>query len=172
MKEEYIDHEYVLAKPEQIWDILTDVKDWPLWQVASHVEPPAGPLCEGATFQAELSGRTWQITVTEADRPHRLVWVGRTRGLSAVHEWSFVREAVDTSEVVTKETVSGWMLPLAYPLTKRRIARDDARWLTDLTRMAENRWVEHPKPGRIPAQRRGAAVRHQGVRLPLASGGR
>lgn len=141
MKEEYVDHEYVLAEPERIWDILADVDDW------SH----------------ELGGHRCQMTVAESDRPRRLVLLGRSHGLTSRHEWELTPAATGTCEVVTKDTISGWMLPLTHPLIGRRVAKDDARWLTYLTRRAEGRWVERP-----PAKPRpGVASRWRRVKHPL-----
>lgn len=144
MREEYVDHEYVLAEPERIWDILSD---------------------EGATFSAELGGRTWRMTVIEADRPRRLVWVGHTWGLTSRHEWELIPAATGTCEVVAKETISAWMLPLTHPLAKRRVAQDDASWLTYLTRRAEGRWVERPQA----EPRHAAATRWRRAKHPLAA---
>lgn len=124
------------APAERLWDILADVKAWPEWQAASHVRLPQGAVEKGATFEAGLGGITWTISVTEADRPRKLAWVGRRTGLWGVHEWEFVEEAGRT-RATTRETMHGWLLPFLYPVARRRLSRTDEKWLAGLKTRAE-----------------------------------
>lgn len=124
------------APAERLWDILADVKAWPEWRAASFVRPPAGAVKKGTTFRAGLGGLTWAISVTEADRPRKLAWVGRRTGLWGVHEWEFVEEAGRT-RATTRETMHGWLLPFVYPMVRRTLPRTDRKWLADLKARAE-----------------------------------
>jgi len=121
---------------ERLWDILTDVKNWQKSQGTSCVEPPAGPFGEGSRFVASGGGVKWKIAVTEADRPRRIVWVGRRVGLAAIREWKFEQIAGKT-RVVSREEMSGWMLPLVYPLVKTQMLRKTKMWLNSLKSRAE-----------------------------------
>jgi hypothetical protein len=135
MKVEY--HTEVNCTAERLWDVLTNAEAWPEWQGTSYIEPPSGPLQTGTSFPVELGGMKWTVTVTEANRPTRLVWVGRRTGLRGVHEWEFVERGTK-SEAVTRETVSGWMLPLLYPIARKRLPQTDEKWLADLKGRAES----------------------------------
>ena len=127
----------VKAGAERLWDILTDVKSWPEWQVTSYIKPiPAGPLKEGSTFKVKLGGLTWNLTVTEAERPKKVSWLARRTGLNALHEWEFVEKG-GTTKAVTRESMSGWMLFLSYPIAKRNLQKADEKWLSDLKSRAE-----------------------------------
>jgi uncharacterized protein YndB with AHSA1/START domain len=121
---------------ERLWEILTDVKAWPEWQGTSYVEPPAGPLQKGSTFVAELGGHRWNLTVTEADRPRRLVWTGRHMGLEAVHEWEFAQTGGRT-RAISRDSVSGWMLLFIHAMVERRVSDTDANWPVRLKFRAE-----------------------------------
>lgn len=122
---------------ERLWDILANVKAWPEWEAASFVRSPTGAVETGTTFQAGLGGLVWAVSVTEADRPRKLAWVGRRTGLWGVHEWEFVEEAGRT-RATTRETMHGWLLPLLYPMVKRTLAHTDEKWLADLKARAES----------------------------------
>lgn len=125
------------ATADRLWDILADVKAWPEWQGTSFIEPSLEPLRPGAAFPVELGGLKWTLTVTEADRPRKLVWVGRAMGLKAVHAWEFV-EAQGRTTATTRESVSGWTLPLFYPIVRRKLPEADEKWLAALKTRAES----------------------------------
>jgi hypothetical protein len=127
----------VESTAERLWDVLADVKSWPEWQGTSYVDPPVGPLQKGSTFVAELGGHRWNLTVTQAERPGRLGWVGRQTGLEAIHEWEFV-EIEGKTLAVSRDSMSGWMLFLAYPMIKKALSTHDEKWLADLKVKAEN----------------------------------
>jgi hypothetical protein len=40
-------------------------------------------------FEVKLSGIKWNITVTKAEWPKKLVWMGKAYGLKTIHEWEF-----------------------------------------------------------------------------------
>jgi hypothetical protein len=134
MRVEY--HVEVDSTAERLWDVIADAKAWPEWQGTSYIEPPPGPLQTGTSFPVELGGMKWTVTVTEAERPTKLAWVGRRTGLKGVHEWEFVQRGAKT-EAMTRETVSGWMLPLVYPVAKKKLPQTDEKWLVDLKARAE-----------------------------------
>lgn len=127
----------VEAPAEKLWDILADVKSWPEWQGTSYIEPPDGPLQQGSTFVVELGGLRWNTTVTEADRPKRLVWEARRKGLRAIHEWDFV-EAGERTTALTRESMSGWMLLFTYWMAQKRLRQYNEKWLNDLKSTVES----------------------------------
>jgi hypothetical protein len=125
---------------ERLWDMLADVKAWPEWQGTSYVKPPAGPLERGSTFVAELGGHRWNLTVTEADRPKRLVWTGRQMGLRAVHEWELVGTGAGV-KAISRESMSGWLLLFISATVKKRVSETDEKWLACLKSTAESALV-------------------------------
>ena len=127
----------VVSTAERLWDILADVKAWPEWQGTSYVDPPTARPQEGSTFAAELGGHTWNVTVTEADRPRRLVWSGRQMGLKAVHEWEFA-EAGGRTQALSRDTISGWPLLVARAAVGKKVSEHDQKWLASLKVKAES----------------------------------
>ncbi len=126
------------AKAEKLWDILTDVDSWPLWQGTHFVKTAEpGRIKEGSTFTAELGGLKWALKVTKAEKPHKIVWDAKYIGLKAVHGWEF-NETNGRTTVTTYETMTGWMVFLTYPITKKRLSNVDEKWLDDLIVRAEN----------------------------------
>jgi hypothetical protein len=129
----------VQAGAEKLWNILTAVQSWPEWHRTSYVrsiEP--GPLQEGSVFIAELGGIRWNITVKKANKPFSICWTGKRLGIEAIHEWEFQEERGKT-RVITRESMSGGVLILAYPIVKRRLSKYDYKWLVDLKSKAESR---------------------------------
>lgn len=128
----------VQAKAEKLWEILTDVESWPSWQGTPFVKlSKPCRIIKGSTFVAVLGGSTWHLVVTKAERPHKIVWEGRCLGLKGVHEWEFVEDKGKT-KVTTRETMTGWMLFIIYPITKKRLSHTDEKWLADFKLRAES----------------------------------
>jgi hypothetical protein len=127
----------VQAKPEKLWDILTDFKSWIEWRWTSYFNPmPTNAGKDGSTFVVELGGHKWNMTIEQSERPNRITWLARQTGLSTLHEWEFLEQGGIT-RVVTRERMSGWMLFFVYPIVKRNVQKTDERWLSDLKSRAE-----------------------------------
>jgi hypothetical protein len=113
------------------------VQSWTQWLETSYAKSiTSGSLNEGSTFSAELGGIKWNLAVIKAKKPERICWMGRRFGIKAVHEWEFFKEGEKT-KVVTRESMSGWMLLLTYPVIKARLSKYDKKWLADLKTRAE-----------------------------------
>jgi hypothetical protein len=84
-----------------------------------------------------LGGMKWNLFVTKAERPHKIIWEGRRLGIKCVHEWEFKKENENT-RVETRENMTGWFLFLTYPIARKRLAAADEKWLDDLKTAAES----------------------------------
>jgi uncharacterized membrane protein len=126
------------AGADKLWDILTDVDSWPRWQGTHFVKlSEPGRIAGGSTFVAELGGVKWELRVTKAEKPNRIVWVGQRPGLKAVHEWEF-NEVGGKTLVTTKESMTGCMLFLARRRARTILSNTDRKWLNDLKARAES----------------------------------
>ncbi len=129
----------VQAGAEKLWNILTNVQSWPEWHRTSYIRSvESGPLKEGSAFVAELGGIRWNIKVIKANKPFSICWTGRRLGIQAIHDWEFVEEKGKT-KAITRESMSGGVLILTYPIVKRRLSKYDYKWLVDLKSKAESR---------------------------------
>jgi hypothetical protein len=99
------------ARPEVVWDTLTDLRTWPEWMPgvkAMQVDPP---VRVGTTFTWKAGPGTIRSEIVESERPYRVAWKGRTLGIDAVHVWRMTPDG-DTTRVSTEESWSG-LLPRA-----------------------------------------------------------
>jgi hypothetical protein len=67
----------IAAPAERVWELLTDVGRWPIWNTT--VDRVAGQVALGAavTVYTKMSpGRAFPVTVAELDAPRRMVWRG------------------------------------------------------------------------------------------------
>ena len=81
--------EMVIDAPiETIWQIQTDVANWPSWQPDVDGTQVDAPLVVGSVFHWQTQGVDIASTVAEVEAPHRIVWVGPARGIVAVHVWT------------------------------------------------------------------------------------
>ena len=78
----------VRAPIETIWEIQTNVDDWPSWQPDVDGAESEGPLEVGSVFHWQTAGLDITSTVREVDAPRRVVWGGPAQGIVAVHVWT------------------------------------------------------------------------------------
>lgn len=69
------------ARPEAIFDYVSNPHSWPEWLPSSHhIDSPDRPLGQGDTFHEKWRTRTGEVQldwiVTTADRPR--LWIGET----------------------------------------------------------------------------------------------
>lgn len=131
--------EILISAPIQtIWDIQTDVADWPSWQPDVDGAVADGPLTPGAVFRWQTAGLDITSTVEEVDAPRRIVWGGPAQGIAAVHVWTF--EEQDGAVLV--RTAESWEGdPVAAQPEALQAALDASlrAWLENLKRTAEGR---------------------------------
>jgi uncharacterized protein YndB with AHSA1/START domain len=77
----------IAADAETVWEVLTELENWPSWnpdvssvQVEGRVEP-------GSTFRWKAGRARITSTIREVERPRVIGWTGRTAGIDAVHVW-------------------------------------------------------------------------------------
>jgi uncharacterized protein YndB with AHSA1/START domain len=115
----------IAASAERVWDVFTDVRQWPSWTASvSSLEPLDGPAVEvGHRFrikQPRMPVLVWEVT--KVDAPRSWTWVVRAPGAttSATHEVS-PRGAGEC--VVTQEIDQRGVLGLAVAVLMRRLTR-------------------------------------------------
>ena len=131
--------EILISAPIQtIWDIQTDVADWPSWQPDVDGAEADGPLTPGSVFRWQTAGLDITSTVEEVDAPRRIVWGGPAQGIVAVHAWT-LDEQDGAVLVRTEESWEGE--PVAAQPEALQSALDGSlrSWLENLKRTAESR---------------------------------
>lgn len=94
------------APLHRVWDVQTDVEQWPIWQpeVSSVVRLTPGRLHVGSQWRWLTSGLDITSTVQEVRPNRRIVWGGPANGITAVHAWTFT----PTSDGVLVHTEESW----------------------------------------------------------------
>jgi uncharacterized protein YndB with AHSA1/START domain len=96
----------IAARPEFVWDVLTDFARWPSWNPDVKSMSMDGPVAEGSEFRWRAGPGTITSTITHVDRPRGIAWTGRTLGIGAIHLWSL--EGRDGGTIVrTEESYEG-----------------------------------------------------------------
>ena len=126
------------ARPDIVWDTLTDLRSWPRWMPGVKSIRLDEPLAVGAKFQWKAGPGTIRSEVLESDRPRSVGWRGRTLGITALHIWRMEGQG-ESTRVFTEESWDGLLArTLRRSLAKTlRKALDDG--LPALKREAEGR---------------------------------
>ena len=100
----------IAAEVRAIWQVLSDVVNWPRWlPTVTNVVPLDGAsLAAGSRFvvyQPKLRPATWKVTQLEAQ--HRFVWEARSPGLHMVAEHSVASQAAGSTAVVLRFSFGG-----------------------------------------------------------------
>ena len=137
----------ILAPIETIWEIQTNVDDWPSWQPEVDGAESEGPLEAGSVFRWQTAGLDITSTVEEVDAPRLIVWGGPAQGIVAVHVWTLEPQGdgvlVRTAESWEDEPVEVIRLPQTPSLAELAalgVAR--VSWATLLHRDAMARFED------------------------------
>jgi uncharacterized protein YndB with AHSA1/START domain len=133
------EREIAIAAPiEVVWDVLSNVQDWPRWNDDVKSTAITGPAAPGAEFRWKPARGTIKSRIERAERPHHLAWTGRTFGISAIHVWRLDREEGGT-RVKTEESMEGLPARLLRGTTQKTLDNSLDEWLRNLKAESERR---------------------------------
>jgi hypothetical protein len=98
------------ASPEIIWDIIADIKRWPIWNPDVKNASLEGEMIKGSKFKWKSGSVTISSVLQEVDRPRFIGWTGKTMGIKAVHIWKLEPENAET----VVRTEESWEGPLTH----------------------------------------------------------
>ena len=126
------------APIETIWEIQTNIADWPSWQPDVDAAQTEGPLDVGSVFRWQTAGLDITSTVEEIDAPRRIGWGGPAQGIVAVHVWTL--EPQDEGVLVhTEESWEGDPVTAQVETLQGALDASLRAWLENLKRTAEER---------------------------------
>ena len=96
----------IAAKPETVWEVMTDIEVWPTWNPDVKEATLQGSVAEGTQFRWKVSAGTINSTLTRVDPPRVLAWNGKGFGVKAIHAWLLEPRAGGTL-VRTEESWEG-----------------------------------------------------------------
>lgn len=102
------------AKPEVIWQLLTDAAGMTAWN--STLISVTGSITLNSTIQLKSKlapERTFNLRITELNKPQQLVWSdGAAPMFKGVRTYTLMPKADGTTDFSMVEVISGVMLPL------------------------------------------------------------
>ena len=124
----------IAAPANRVWDILTDIQNWPSWQtditiVAIDQQPAVGVSFEWSTGAGNIHSR---VALYKPQR--QIAWTGRLLAFHAIHVWTITSLPNGKTLVTTSESMSGW--PIALFFTSNDLLDADRRWLVYLAKKA------------------------------------
>lgn len=120
-----------------VWQLLTDIDQWSVWNPAISHSQLQGALKPGSTFRWKSGGTTILSTLQEVEPLQRLSWTGRAIGARAIHVWVLEPQA-EAVLVRTEESFEGWLVRLAKGMMQSMLDTTLQGWLDQLKRAAES----------------------------------
>lgn len=126
----------VIAAPrERVWNLLASVNAWPAWE--KEVESVEAPqeLREGTDFVWKTNGTKIRSHIALIQKPAMLAWTGTASTAHAVHVWELQSLPDGKTLVITRESMSGFLVSTFYPSARLRQTHES--WLQALKTAAE-----------------------------------
>jgi uncharacterized protein YndB with AHSA1/START domain len=100
-------HEIDIAAPlERVWDLHTNVEQWPTWNAEVSAARLDGPFVAGGSFTWTSYDFTVTSTIYDVEHRAQTLWGGAAQGIMGTHEWLFERTE-DGVRVITNESFAG-----------------------------------------------------------------
>lgn len=127
----------VHASAQTVWNVLTNVNAWPMWQSEIPHASLYGGLQPGSIIDWKTSGFSIRSVLQTVDAPATLGWTGTALGSSAIHVWTL--ESVNGHTLVSvEESMDRWLVKLTKRFVQRGLNRGTDHWLRALKRQAED----------------------------------
>jgi hypothetical protein len=139
-------HEILVQAPiDAIWQLHTDVDNWPTWQKDITVANVAGRFEPGASFEWTSAGFTVTSTIYDVSPPTgdvspraRTLWGGTAQGITGIHEWTFT-DMTQGVLVATNESFAGAPVDSDPSTMQSMLDTSLVSWLLHLQAAAEAR---------------------------------
>jgi hypothetical protein len=128
--------EIIITAPEaKVWNLLTDIKDWPKWQPDISKSSIQSDSAIGRQFSWSTGGMDIHSTIQLLDPKKAICWTGRVWFIHAIHCWTLSALPDGRILVKTRETMDGWLISRFY--SSRELLESDQRWMARLKQAAE-----------------------------------
>jgi hypothetical protein len=125
----------IRASSREVWDLITGIERWPGWVSGVSGCKIDGDFAPGTSFYWKSKGIGIRSVIRQVDEGRKLVWTGRSAGIRAEHSWSIEELDDGTVQVVTGESMFGFMARLF--MNNRKLEQVLSAWLHDLKKAAE-----------------------------------
>lgn len=96
------------APAEKVYKVLSNINNWPKWQMEVTGAMLHGQAAEGTSFAWKAGGFPIKSQVHTANPPHEFGWTGQMLWLKAIHNWILIPQGKST-QVIVQESLEGWL---------------------------------------------------------------
>ena len=126
--------EIIIKSPvENVFEILSDINNWPSWQRRVTKAEIKGPTKPGVEFKWKAGGLKINSKLHTINANSEIGWTGRIWWIKAVHNWYLSNENNET-KVIVKESLNG----LGSSLMQKSLIAGMRKNLLELKNKAEN----------------------------------
>jgi len=118
----------IYASRQNVWDVLTNINNWPNWQTDIGKAKLNGELKTQTTFDWQTGGARIHSTLHTVDRFSQFGWTGKTLGLFAIHNWA-ITEKDGKTLVMVEESMEGWLAVLFKKAFTKSLEKGMQKWL-------------------------------------------
>jgi hypothetical protein len=86
----------IAASAETVWQVLTEIGNWPKWNPDVKSASLDGSLAAGTKFRWKAGPGTITSTIGTVEPPRRIDWAGTTFGIKAIHVHELERREANT----------------------------------------------------------------------------
>ena len=125
------------APLDTVWQLQTNVNNWPAWQTDITAARLDGPFEPGNSFTWTSYGFTVTSTIYIAEDHSRTLWGGAAQGIMGTHQWRFAQGPAGVHVITTESWAGG---PVDADPTGMQTILDNTltAWLTRLKQKAES----------------------------------
>lgn len=103
---------FIEAAPEKVWQALTEINQWPVWQENVTAAELHGRVAAGVAFNWKAGGLSFESKIHTCNSVQYFGWTGKTIGAFAIHNWKIKRDKNGTL-VEVEESLDG-ILPVLF----------------------------------------------------------
>jgi hypothetical protein len=130
----------VVADPEIIWEVLTDISHWPSWNPEVKWASLDGELAVGTEFRWKAGPGTIRSTIQRIEHLRFLAWTGKTLGINAIHVWQL--DSLEGKTIVrTEESWEGLIVRIFRRSLQKMLEKTTDDGLRHLKAEAERRSI-------------------------------
>lgn len=126
----------IKADPQKVWQVLTDIRRWPVWQKDIKSTEFKEDLEEGASFVWKSGNNTYNAEIHTVENSKEVGWEGSTFGLTTIHNFWLQAENGHTL-LKTEESMYGWMTRFFRKTLQKKLDESLKRWLFMLKEESE-----------------------------------
>ncbi len=111
------------AAPETVWNLLTDINNWPKWNPKVKNVNFDGKISIGNSFKWKAGPGSITSTFQEIIPPRRIVWIGKTLGIKGIHVWT-LKPQNDKTVVTSQESWEGVIVSIIHGRLQKTLDED------------------------------------------------